>query len=388
MVHPRDSRGPTVLLATELGGGLGHVARLLPLASALVSRGHRPVLAVANRSEAAPLLDGLPWPIVDSPRCWRRTRVRRPTRSFADILAGAGFDAPEVLAAMLGGWRELVASLRPALVIGEYSPFLWLALRDTGVPVVALGQGFTLPPPELAAFPTLTGEPTDDEGPLLAAVRSALGHAPDTLPALFAADDALVAGVPLLDPYRSWRQRPALGPLEVPPRPARLRPRTLFAYLAGEDPRSDELLAGLRSTGMAGTVYLRGAVQRARARLAGSTLTAAAGPVPWPLALEAAVVVSHGSAGMTEAALLAGRPQVFVPRNLENRLNAEAVTAAGGGVLVTERPLGPALARAVEQALTDVNATAAAELARPTAPGALAEVMDRCLALVERRTAA
>ena len=45
----------TVLIAWELGGGMGHVARLMPVARELAAQRHRPILVLKNLVEPAPL---------------------------------------------------------------------------------------------------------------------------------------------------------------------------------------------------------------------------------------------------------------------------------------------------------------------------------------------
>ena len=52
----REGELATVLVAWELGGGMGHVARLLPVARELAAQGHRAIFVVKNLVEPAPLL--------------------------------------------------------------------------------------------------------------------------------------------------------------------------------------------------------------------------------------------------------------------------------------------------------------------------------------------
>jgi UDP:flavonoid glycosyltransferase YjiC (YdhE family) len=67
--------------------------------------------------------------------------------------------------------------------------------------------------------------------------------------------------------------------------------------------------------------------------------------VPWvaqPEALEhAALVVQHGGAGTTLAALAAGLPQLVLPQGADGPANAGAVHAAGAGEYVLAPDLTP-----------------------------------------------
>ncbi len=131
----------------ELGAGFGHVQPLLNVARELARHGHRPVFAVKNLLEAAPLLNSEPFPVLQSP-LWptRRMRGEQAFRaaSYADILAIRGFADPEELYPLVRGWRSLIDVVRPDLIVCDHSPTLCLAAYRS-VPVVMIGTGFTVP---------------------------------------------------------------------------------------------------------------------------------------------------------------------------------------------------------------------------------------------------
>ncbi len=123
-----------VLLGWELGGGLGHVANLLPLAHELARLGHEPVFALRDISEPWPLLSATGYRIFQAP--WLRDRPNltggRPfrARSYADILAYNGFDEPGVLQSLVSAWDRLLETIDPELVVIEHAPALCLAWRQ------------------------------------------------------------------------------------------------------------------------------------------------------------------------------------------------------------------------------------------------------------------
>jgi UDP:flavonoid glycosyltransferase YjiC (YdhE family) len=49
------------------------------------------------------------------------------------------------------------------------------------------------------------------------------------------------------------------------------------------------------------------------------------------------VVIHHGGINTTEAVLAVGRPQLFVPRHVEQLLNAQMAMAMGTGVAMQTR---------------------------------------------------
>jgi hypothetical protein len=211
---PRDEeagaagQGRTVLLGWELGAGLGHVRRLLPLAHALAAHGQRPVLAVKNLVEPWPALRDVPFPVLQAPvyppRPWPGPRPFLAA-GYADLLAGVGFADFDDLWPMVQAWQALLDLVRPALVVCDHSPTLCLAACGA-VPTLVVGNGFTVPPVAQPTFPPLIpGQALRvPEAELLAVVRRVQRQrglpVPVTLPGLFAASERWVTALPELDP--------------------------------------------------------------------------------------------------------------------------------------------------------------------------------------------
>ncbi len=330
---------PTVLLGWELGGGLGHVQKLLRLAHALAGAGLRPVLAVRDLIEPGALLRASPFPVVQAPLYSPTAKGAPPTfgaRSYADVLALSGFAHADELFSLARGWLALLDLVRPALVVADHAPTLCLAASGV-VPTVLIGTGFALPPPDLPAFPPLVPERSAavPEEQLLAAVREAqrrLGRPPaPTLPGLFQAEGRFVTALPELDPYEDVRREPVWGPLEPlgPPLPPADRPG-FFAYLAADLPNCEAILTCLARTGCPGRAYVRGATPALCDRLRTAELDASDRPFPLGEALaQSAVIVSQASASVAQAALAAGRPQLLFPAHLEQFLSARRLHALG-----------------------------------------------------------
>ena len=207
----------------EMGGGLGHVVPLLAVARELRARGHRPVLALRDVVEPAFLLRQDGFAVVQAP-AWQPPRARRgpATATLADIFVVMGFGDRDRIHAIVAAWDGLIGLVRPKLVVAEFSPGLCLAARGR-VPVVAIGSGFCLPPPEMETFPPLQPKVKSlvRQEDLLASVNRVQRErgAPPLpgLPALFDAEAQFVRALPLLDPYAAHRARPADGPLEPLP---------------------------------------------------------------------------------------------------------------------------------------------------------------------------
>ena len=188
----------------EMGAGLGHVAPLLAVARGLREHGHRPVLALRDVVEPAFLLREDPIPVLQAP-VWQPPpghRGRMPaTATLADIFVVTGFGDRDRIHAIVAAWDGLIDLVRPKLVVAEFSPGLCLAARGR-VPVVAIGNGFALPPSEMETFPPLQPDvkPLARQDDLLASVNRVQRErgAPPLpgLPALFDAEAQFVHALP------------------------------------------------------------------------------------------------------------------------------------------------------------------------------------------------
>jgi hypothetical protein len=206
-----------VLMGWEMGTGLGHVVPLLAVARRLRDHGHRPVFALTNVVEPAFLLRQDPVPVLQAP-VWQPPpgyRGRMPaTATLADIFVVMGFNDRDSIHAVVTAWDALIGLMRPKLAVADFAPGLGLATRGR-IPLVAIGNGFCLPPSEMETFPPLQEKvkPVVRQEDLLAAVNAVQRDrgAPSLprLPALFEAEGQFVYTFPILDPYAAFRARPA-----------------------------------------------------------------------------------------------------------------------------------------------------------------------------------
>jgi UDP:flavonoid glycosyltransferase YjiC (YdhE family) len=330
-----------VLFVSELGSGFGHVRRLLPVAAAAARAGHRPLFLVPNPEEVAAFVTQAGFGLQSTPSGLRRPAGSAPARSvatsFADILGGAGFADPEYLFELTAAWDAAITALGPSAVVCEFSPFLNVATFAARLPVLVLGYGFVLPPPQLPRFPSLRdGAPLYEEPRLLDNVKDVCARrsrpAPVALPALLSGSSHAVTGLGALDPYRADRLHAAVGVPCVDCRPlAEQAPlHDVFGYLLGDSPTTLQVLRVLAASGVRGRVFVRRGSAAQRQALTGSGVTWLEAPEPIRRALgEARVILHHGSMLMSEEALMAGRPQLLIPLYLEHLLTARALRDLG-----------------------------------------------------------
>ena len=137
-----------ILLCWELGGNLGHLMRLLPVARGLRLRGHEVIWALpGNQPQALALVQAEGFAGMLGPAWSTGRRDASLSQTYGQNLLRNGYHHRESLAQHLLAWRGLIQALKPDRLIAEHAPTALLATRATGLPRVAMGTGFSLPPP-------------------------------------------------------------------------------------------------------------------------------------------------------------------------------------------------------------------------------------------------
>lgn len=331
----------TILLAWELGQGLGHAVRLLWLARQLKQCGWRPVVAAREPSALAPDYAEAGVTVLAAPFLCPRHEGPEPFRasSYADIMGACGYGDVEALNAAIDGWDALLAKLRPSAVIADHSPILSLAAYGR-FPLIPIGDGFVTPP-ELpgGGFPGLgVGRspvwPVEQllENARLAQARR--GRAlPNSLAAIVRGIGQVVCVPPELDIHAETRAKPAAGPWEVAesPLPPPASP-SFFAYLRMRHRLSRLAVEALIETGIPGAVYLRDSSPELDARLDKADIRRYVAPPAIRDALrDTTLFLHHGGIGSMIDGCLAGRTQLFFPRHLEQVENSRRALAVVPG---------------------------------------------------------
>ncbi len=371
---------PRALLCCEAGEGRGHVTTLATVARALAP--HARSQALLARMEHADML---------APLCDRVDRGlyldRLPGLAAPGVLRWSGwlrahgFGDAETLRSRFDWCCAALNAIRPALVVGDYAPMMLLAARAMGIPTVATGAAFGLPPAPLPRFPDLlTPEQAADHGTHLNpglepdedamrdtinATLGPIGLKPLTrLPEIYACDLSLPRGVPLWDPYAPWRDRPLLLPLDALPPMAQAPGSGLLVYLpmrALKDPGLQAALVRLPCTAtvvvpspdMAPIAALRG---HAHLRIVAQPLA------PAEVVARCAAILCAGQAGTLALAALAGVPVLALPTQHEQLSNALRAAAGlrGCRVLPRTRRTPEALLAALCDLLSDPEPAQAA----------------------------
>ncbi|HEY9539590.1 MAG TPA: hypothetical protein VIS03_18495, partial [Kiloniellaceae bacterium] len=338
-----------ILVGYERGEGLGHYRRLAPVAEALAAEGHQVVFFLRNLWDCRAQLTRSPLPFIQSPDLVPPNPAERGPKSmgaYSDIMVYCGFGKLESLFTATLAWRTLLDELRPDLIVCDHSPVVCFAAYGR-VPVVQLGDGFTLPPAEGETFPGFQPKkratvPAEQIVAVMNAVQARLGGPPvPSVTAPLRTAGRLVCTLKGLDPYKDQRRDPVIGPIEglLPPLPLPAKPR-LFAYLGMEQRVTAKLLAALKASDLPAEAYVRGLTEATAKKFLRPGLTFYKAPQPIDKVLaRATLAIHHGGSGMSLACCSAGRPQLALPIHEETLLTAQALSRIGVGSTIAHKDL-------------------------------------------------
>lgn len=379
----------------ELGGGTGHVTTLFPIAAAMQARGHPVRFLLRDLKAAADLAGAAELPREGAP-IWNGPPLFPQPRNFGEILLNFGYHNAATVQALIAAWRERLQGA--GAVIANVAPAAHLAARTLGMPAFEISQGFHVPPRTLPAPPLRDWEPhvrselEAADHRVLAAMNAALatfGTAPiATIGELFEPRHMLLT-YPELDIY------PERGPAEyfgitntgegsaVPPWPAGKGPR-VFAYLYHYHTMLEPLLAALHALDMPTLALCRGIAPALREKYG-------KGPVHFsdePMAVskilpQADAVICHGSHQMTAQALLAGKPALLLPTQLEQFLIMRRVVRQGAGLGIAPDASSPDFSAALHALTSTASYAASAQAfmrryASHDRDSALRTIIERC----------
>src|SRR3989475_1834699 len=330
--------------AWELGAGTGHVTTLLPIAAAMKARGHDARFLLRDLSAGADLDGAAEIPREGAP-IWSGPPTCEAPLNLGEILRNVGYHDPPQHKTLIDAWRERLKSSHAALA--NVGTGAHLAALTLGIPSFEISQGFHVPPPAMPSPPLRHWEPAP-RGRLEAADRRVL-HAINTVLSghgvrPLASIGELFAGRTMLLTYPELDIYPERGPCDyygitdsgegkaVPDWPAGSGPR-LFAYLYSYFKGLDPLLAALAASRSPALVFCRGIDPKLREKYDGGSIRFSAQAMSVSKVLpQAHAVVCHGSHQMTAQALLAGKPVLLLPTQLEQLLIMRRVVRFGAGL--------------------------------------------------------
>jgi hypothetical protein len=264
-------------------------------------------------------------------------------------------------------------------VVAEQSPTAILAARSLAIPVAHVGVPVTAPPSDLPEYPPFLeggGAPEYDEATLRDAVSEAIGTYGmpplPALPAIYAADDEIVASINLLDRYDPWRKHARVPPVTGGwQEPGDRLGEEVFVYLSTTDRHEPAILTAVATLDLPTRVVIAGnplpSVTVARWRKA---MVEERPLPPAEIVRRARVLVHAGNHGISCLGLRGGVPQVTLSDQYEHVFDGRRIAAAGAGIILERRQWTvPAIHKAIHEAWADTAmAGRARSLATSLAP--------------------
>lgn len=337
-----------VLIAWELGGHLGHLARLLPIARQLREDGVQVAFAVREPRAAARVLAQEGWEVLQAPLQASPGWRPQPAVNHADILMQDGFGDTQSVLARVAGWKSLFALWRPDALLSDFSPMSVLAARVAGLPVVSIGHGFEIPPSdggELPGFhpwkpdPVLERQAVEGLQRALQALAGLLGsRVPTTVREFYPPSECVLCTFEELEHFSRTATEFAgpiwsdVGAAEDVGWPQRDGPKVL-CYLRPSGWSPVVLQHALATAGCNVLWVCPGihAPAAAQLRELGAAVCEQAADLE-PLLPQATAVVTHGGMGLVARTLQAGRRLLVLPSTAEQMILARRLVRHGLGV--------------------------------------------------------
>lgn len=358
---PRSITGPRILVAWEHGSNMGHLVRLSEIAHSIRARAGTVVWAIPPQHLGHPLVAGHGEPIHVAPSLARpaiqgvagiQQDAAKRLLSFADVLLVLGFRDERVVEMAVSRWLKLFDVVQPASVLCDYAPFAALAACIAGIPVTQISNGFDAPPADFPLFDSTVRGPylervnvhkIEQLAQTVNRVGRALGGADLHLGDFVAWPSLVIDGLPETDPYGARSKANYIGPFalsagtQAPSWPEGGaaaeggKSKRVFVYLRGKE--TALVLEALQSLGLDTCCLWPDAPEEALKRFSTKTTRITREPQNLQMALDQAdAVINYGSSGVLNATLLAGKPQLMLPTDMEKLMFSRRVERRGAGL--------------------------------------------------------
>ena len=136
-----------IVLAWELGAALGHVMGFRGLVTGFLSQGCTVSIVGRNLCSVEKIFSDLDITYYQSPVFLAEKKERLPaTHSYSDIIYDLGYESEGSLMGLVKGWNHLFSLIKPDLIICDHSPTALLSSACLDIPSCTFGNGFFIPP--------------------------------------------------------------------------------------------------------------------------------------------------------------------------------------------------------------------------------------------------
>ena len=339
----------SILVTCELGENLGHVTRLLAIATGLRQAGYLVIAAVREIPTTASIFSRFNVPFIQAPYIVADMTLVGSITSYADILLAHGWRDPAILWSYVSAWTTLYRVVNPDFIIHDASPCARLSSWICDIPSLCIGNGYDVPPDifPLPLFPGLGG-PDSDRAPKAemevlenanAVIAFYKGRSISGLRELFFGTSMLIT-FPELDHYGPRAEASYTGTLSrsvggtVLSEGFSQQEKHIFAYLR-KTHRIANILEGLVDSGLNVICVTPDLDDALVKRFESSRTRFYRQPIPLDCIYDTtSVCFSYSPEGTVTSFLLRGIPQILVPSTIERSLLAERVREMGAGLVL------------------------------------------------------
>ena len=338
-------------------GETGKLYRLLNIARALKQNDHEIAFACSNLSMTERLLapHGFKWfqsPIL--PVIHTNNTIKNRC-SLADILHAVGFNNPDMLICAIKAWINLFQLYKPDTLIFNYSPTALLAAKALDVNKVIVGTGYDMPPtdkyptPQFKIFDNIFDDQLKlSEDSVIQSINycSKILEIPqiNSLSEFFKVDASIILSFKELDYYWSredteyWGTIPTLKNGVEPIWPD-VKGKRIFAYLKPFQ-NLPNFLELLKKANQPTLIYIQNLPAGIKEKYNNSNIKFSPDPVDInQVAEKGDLFICHSGHETVATILLAGKPMLLLPRNVEQFITA--TNAEKFGCLKTNLNLAP-----------------------------------------------
>jgi hypothetical protein len=340
-----------LLCVWEQGGHLGHLALMrLPIEVAL-RQGYDVFLAARELHAVHEVLGGLPMTVLPAPFKQRVASADQSAfLSYTHLIGQQCFSTADELAMYVRAWRAIFDLVQPKIVLFEHSPTALVAAHAYHFKKVLLGSSFTLPPASALGhspflpFPTTVITPEvaailrADDAQLLGSINSALERMGleqlANLAEIYGQVDAnFLCTWPVLDQFGERAGQRYLGSFPPPIERKLVWPsfsgQKVFGYLQ-YFPAIESLLRDLQTANVCAVLRVSDLPTAIRQKYSSDSIHFLDHLVDLGhVAQEADWVLHHGNHSTMATFLLAGTPQMLIPRHQEQLFSALRMVSAG-----------------------------------------------------------
>jgi UDP:flavonoid glycosyltransferase YjiC (YdhE family) len=328
-----------ILCCWEIGDGHGHVRNLMAVAELLREAGHTAIFALsASQTTASHLVQQHGWAVEHFvlPHYPSLNQYLQPMQvyranSFLDVLGLHAFDDSQRLQPLAQRLADIIFERTIDVVVAETAPVAMLAAKLANRPCIGIGTSFGLPEMRegfapYAQFDHWPNTPLFTDAKLLATIHALSDRRFTSTAEALQPTRLIPFCYPALDHYgihRSLTHR-GVGPIWSMPWQEPVHDLRGFAYLQQAYPAVNDLVSAIRLSGIPFKVYVRNGSYKSTGNMQVITDFDLSEQLQ-----QASFVLHHGSAGMAQAALSAGIPQMCMPYHVENITNAYLLQQLG-----------------------------------------------------------